>query len=676
MFKFIRIFTQLFKRIKYLYPNNQARVFSNTIERFLIDKARKEIQDKKELEKKIDEIKSKKNEFRNSMKVFFQEFDLERSQQIRIANYTNSFDEVKQELDILLQAKKMELDEYMNASILINLLKKKRNLSIFFGIARDFKNFKLYEDQQGDFKRLIGLVSIKDEQIRDIVDVMIYTKNVGCPVRQKKIVKYFDSNRPHSEDLVNFRDAILFANENGFLEDLQIEDFIHIVKYKRKPLSFVKNYYKIKKFNLPIPLEKFKYLNLEEKLISELISLLVKLQLADFYIDFDILYRDIYQGRDVWHVLQYLIKFNNSGLNYFTYNELRTYMIYGKTLKNLHRALLDYKSTLEKKSEEEIEKEIKQFYSYCLKIYISKDDEIAFNAIKLNLCFNNAKKYGLTKEQIVNDYLAGYDVASIILLLNYAESKLLKISYELAKLYIKFGIDLKNQVIFPALVPSVIETPEVKVTTKDNVEIKTKLNIELLLQVPNFFNGFGEDVLAMLANILFIEEVQRHYNHDEIIVNIDKIEKNILTRLYTESSSAILEYFDKSKMTKVKNEEEHEEEELDEAAESHIDIAENKDISIKEISLKKISEGPDIELIKISKYKPIKILIPRIEFVEATFKEYEKVKEKFELHKEKEKAELEAIKAEIELKRAWAESKDLKYLILKDDEKSSEHHEH
>lgn len=669
--------SRLFKRLKHFRARYQAYRFSNWMMNHLIDKANSKIHDKEELEKKIDEIKAKKNEFRNRMIVFFQEFELDYPDKIRILNYADSYEVLKENLDFLLQAKKMELDEYMNAEILINLLRKERKISVFFSIAKDFKNFKLYQEGQGNFNKLIGLVKIEDEQIRDIADVMIYTKNAGCPLKQKKIIKYFDSNRPDSEDLLEFREAILFAHEHGFLEDLTIDDFIHFVKYKRKPLTFVKNYYKIKSHNLPIPLEKFKYLHLEEQRISELISLLIKLQFADIYLDFEVLYSDIYLGRNVWHILQYLIKFNNSGLNYFTYEELRVYMIYSSSLKNLHRALLDYKSTLAKKSEEEIEKEIKQFYSYCLKIFISKDDKTDFNAIKLNICFINAEKYKLTKEQIVNDYLAGYDVVSTIIMLNYAESKLLKISYELAKVYLKFGIDLKNQVINAALVPFVIETPEVKVTTKDNVEIKTKLNIEMVLQVPNFFNGFGEEILAQLANMLFIEEVQRHYNHDEIIINIDKIEKNILTRLYTESSSAILEYFDKSKMTKVKHEEEHHEEH-EEGAETHIDIAESKDISIKEISLKQISQGHDIEFFKLSKYKPLKILIPRIEFVEATFKEFEKVQEEFMIHKEKELAKLEAIRADIYLKHAWAESKDLKYLILKDDEKEedSEHHGH
>jgi len=655
----------------------EANRFSKWMMNHLIDRAFSNIQDKEELDNKIQEIKAKRNNFRNRMLLFFQQFYLDYYNKTRIINYSSSYDEVMMNLNYLIQAKKMELDEYMNPEILIDLLRKERDISIFFSIAKDFKNFNLYENGQGNFNKLLGLVQVEDEQIRDIVDVMIYTKNAGCPVKQKKVVKYFDSNRPESENLNELKEALLFAHEYNFLEKLKIEDFIHLVKYKRKPLTFVKNYYKIINYHLPIPFEKFKYFNLDEERISELINLLVKLQLADIYLDFETLYSDIYLGRDVWHILQYLIKLNNSGLNYFSYSELRTYLLYSGSLENLHRALLDYKVKLTGLSEEQIEDEIKLFFNYCLKIYISKDDKTLFNAVKLNTCFSNLERYKLTKEKIVNDYLAGYDVFSIIILLNFAESKLLHITYEQAKIYQKFGTDLKTEVINPALVPIIIDTPEVKVTTKDNIEIKTKLNIVMVLQIENLYNGFDQSVLCQLANSLFIEEVQRHYNHDEIIMNIEKIEKNILTKLYTESTSAILEYFDKSDMSRV--EEEHHSGEDSEHQEENIHQEESHEknqtpehidhLNVKDISLKQISQGHDIEFIKVSKYKPLKILIPRVEFVEATFKEFEKVKEEFMIHKEKELAKLETIRADIDLKRAWAESKDLKYLILKDDEK-------
>ena len=82
------------------------------------------------------------------------------------------------------------------------------------------------------------------------------------------------------------------------------------------------------------------------------------------------------------------------------------------------------------------------------------------------------------------------------------------------------------------------------------------------------------------------------------------------------------------------------------------------------------------KFINVSKYKPLKVLIPRIDFVQDTFKEFEKVKEEFEWHKQRIEAEIEKLRADAKIREAWAKKGDLKYLILKDEEQNEEHHGH
>ena len=161
--------------------------------------------------------------------------------------------------------------------------------------------------------------------------------------------------------------------------------------------------------------------------------------------------------------------------------------------------------------------------------------------------------------------------------------------------------------------------------------------------INNLFKGTDEEFLLRRVKAIFIDEIQKNYNHDEIVRNIEIIGRNVLLRL--KGQSPISE------------------------GSNRTDIV-DKDI-IKE-------PEQEAQFMKVSKYNPVKILIPQIEFVKDTFKEIEKLKHEYEAEKEKLNLEIAKIRAEVKIKEAWAKSKDLKYLILRDEEseKNSGHHGH
>jgi len=213
----------------------------------------------------------------------------------------------------------------------------------------------------------------------------------------------------------------------------------------------------------------------------------------------------------------------------------------------------------------------------------------------------------------------------------------------------------------------------VNVTTKDNIEITANIEIEAIIQLENYVKGSDKDILFSRANAIFIDEIQRKFNHDEIIVNIEKIGNNILYRLNNESRDRKYNYVPNNMMKRVKHDHHHSENDNHTKEEEK---EENKQHDKNSSSnYNNNDHNKNLKFVDVSKYKPLKVLIPRITFNKDSFKNYDKMKEEFEIHKRREEAKIEKIKAEIEVKRAWAKSKDLKYLILKDDdEKEDSHH--
>lgn len=561
-----------------------------------------------------------------------------------IAN-VDSYEDVIKSFKVTKKAKTIGVEEYIDFATVIKILKRDYDPDFYFELAKDFKNYKLEENGQGDFIKLRNYVDIPEADLKKIVDVMLFTKNAGFPLTQKNIIKYYDSKRPESEDILKLKEAWIFANEHKI--EVDIKDFIQAIKYKRDVLNYVINYNNIIKNDIPISYEKFKIFNIEQSKIEELIGLLIKAKLAKIYLEFETIYDDIKQDRDVWSIIRYLIKFRDSDFSEFEYEDLRTFAIYGCDLSKLHNAYLYNRKFKVIDS--------KKFYDSALEILLVKNEKLDFdtNLYLKAMELGKSDDFKIPEDEIIHDYLAGHDVFNILNYIKYARSHNVNVSYSVAKALDNLPLNFKD-IINESLNPMILTGDSVRVTTKDNIEITANLEIEAVIQLDNYIKGSEKDVLFSRANAIFIDEVQRKYNHDEIVTNVEKIANNILFRLMNESRDRKYFYVPDKKMNKIFDDQKR--------------TSENEDLIM---DYNNSDHNESLKFIDVSKYKPLKVLIPRINFVEDTFKDYDKIKEEFEIHKKKAEAEIDQIKAEIELKKAWANSKDLKYMILKDDEKSS-----
>lgn len=612
-----------------------------------------------------------------------------------------SYEEAFGYLKLSKKANSLKLDGYFDFKQIISLLLKSKSPDFFYKLAKFYKNFELEENGQGSFSKLIGYIDIPDEDLELIVDALIFTKNAGCPLSQKNIVKYYDSNRTASQDINSLKEAWIFAYEHKI--PVTIRDFIQTIKYERDPYRFVVNYNKILNSDLPIPFEKFKIFNVAQNKIEEFIGLMIKSKIAEIYLDFETLYDDMKLGRDVWSVMRYLIKFHDSGFDSVDYASLRNFQLFGGQLDKLHEAFLYNRK---RKIIDE-----KAFFDRVVEILLVKSKELNFNSLScikaIELAYAQAdieaEELGtneVNREEVANDvfndYLAGVDVYVVINYIKFAKAHGIFIAYGVAKIFNQLPNFSFKEAVFQALNPQILkdyetfldendeefeEPKKLRVTTKDNIEILINLEIQAVLIPNNYFAGSDEKILFQRANAILIDEIQRKYNHDEIIVNIDKISKNVLFRLMEETRDIDYKYIPETQMNKVKSKSHHTEHGHD----SHIEEQHSKKQELNKESKHheanhhqeekphheeeefKKSDDKKIKFISVSKYKPLKVIIPRIEFVESTFKEYEKAKAEYDHHIQAMHTDLDKLKAEIELKKAWARGENIKYKFLEDD---------
>lgn len=639
-----------------------------------------------------DEVKADRRKFLYKIDNVISELTVSKRDIRVFVTNVKSYQEAFEYLKLSSKAKEFKLEQYFNFNQILKLLLKNKSPDFYYKLAKFYKNFNLDENNQGDFKKLIGYVDINEGDLELIVDTLIYTKNAGCPLSQKDIVKYYDSNRPHSENLNSLREAWIFAHEHEI--PVKIMDFIQAIKYERDPHIYVVNYNKIISNDLPIPYEKFKIFNVPQPKIGEFISLMIKSKIAEIYLDFETLYDDMKLGRDVWSVMRYLIKFHDSGFDSVNYASLRNFRVFDGELDKLHEAFLYNRK---RKIIDE-----KVLFNRILEILLVKNEDLNFNsytcikAIELAYLQVEAEQIDLgleplSKEEIANevfnDYLAGVDVYEVVNYIKYAKEHDVFISYNTAKLINQTKVISFKEAIFNALNPvllkdfvknkdeeghELLETKKLRVTTKDNIEILVDMMIEAVLLPNNYFKGSDETILFQRASAIIIDEIQRKYNHDEIIVNIENISKNVLYRLMEETRNVDIEYVEEAQMKRVQllGHGEHSENHNthEEKTDLHkVEHSEKRNVHSEKHHIVK-SDNNRIKFITVSKYKPLKVIIPRIDFVKETFKEFEKTKEEFEHHKHQMVADLKRLEAEIEIKKAWAKDDNVKYKFLDSDD--------
>jgi uncharacterized protein YqfA (UPF0365 family) len=501
---------------------------------------------------------------------------------------------------------------------------------------------------------------------------------------------FYNSSKKAKNDLLNLKDAWIYAKEHKL--EFDINDFVHATKYDREPFKYAINYNRILQNDIPIPYERFKTLDVEQSKITQLIGLFIKAKYSNIYIDFEKIYEEI-KLRDVWSIIDYLIKFHKAGFEFFDYQTISDFSALGGDLPKLYAGFLYNKKF-------KIIDDFKKYFDSVKEITLAlskkpdlniKDEEgntikLQFDAVLLIKSIELGQKLtpSIDEDEIIGNYLGGTDVYNILNYINFAKTHNIKVSYKSAKLIDKIYREKGGfkEVIKQALNPILFDADSVKVTTKDNIEIVANMAIEVVLQPDNFFKGSDENILFQRAKAIFIDEVQRKYNHDEIIVNIEKIAENILYRLNNEARDREYRYIPEQQMTKISHHLHHHssdqnlEHESKQHPENQHNIQHQQQLHSEEIPKFISKTKQSLKFIEVSKYKPLKVLIPRIDFVQDTFKEFEKVKEEFEWHKQRIEAEIEKLRADAKIREAWAKKGDLKYLILKDEEQNEEHHGH
>lgn len=617
--------------------------------------------------------------------------------------YLNSFEQAVEYLKMFSLSKKYGFDNYFNFETVASLLRKgKKNLDFYFNLARNFEHYQLDENEQGDFTKFGDYDSIDDEILPKIVDIMIYTKNTGFPLSQKNIVKFYDaiSNTPNIKDnfkedklyheklielLDSFKRAWIYQNENKI--EIKTIDYIQAAKIGRDPFLYVVTFSRVLENDIPLSYDKYKIIPLPEEEITKLIGYLIKAKFSDVLINFDDLYQEIIRKVPVNIVLEILIKFYKVGCKDFDYLKLRNLHFMGGDLKRFFEGYILNQKTIKLSA--------KELYDYVFKILSIADLKPKFDTFLFVIALRMAKENSIEFEEIIDDYISGYNVFSILDFVNFAKKNELNLSYGLAKLIDKFCNRSENEAkncvkdtIDMALNPVFIDGESFLVTTKDNIEIKAMMKIEAIFIIENYFKGSDEKVLLDRASAIFIDEVQRKYNHDEIIMNIEKISNNVLDRLLKETRTQTTEYFFTDENDEHQTKSHHYENNSQHFTSTHNShntdghhntdehnhTAEIKHSDKKTLKLPKQSDKEIDKFINVSKYKPLKVLIPKIEFVEATFKEFEKAKHEYENSLHEHSIHLKEKEAEIEVKKEWAKGNFNKYIIFKDDEENEEGH--
>ncbi|MBN2664039.1 MAG: hypothetical protein JXR68_10355 [Bacteroidales bacterium] len=613
--------------------------------------------------------------------------------------YLKSFEQAVQYLKMFSLSKKYGFDNYFNFETVASLLRKgKKNLDFYFNLARSFEHYQLDENEQGNFTKFGDYDSIDDEILPEIVDVMIYTKNTGYPLTQKNIIKFYDaiSNTPtiknlfedeklYKEKLIELLDsykrAWVYQNENKL--EIKTIDYIQAAKSGRDPFNFVVTFSRLIENDIPLQYEKFKIIPLPEATITQLIGYLIKAKFSGVLLNFDDLYQEIIRKVPVNTVLEFLIKFYKVGCSDFDYLMLRNLHFMGGDLKKFFEGYILNQKTIKLSA--------KELYDHVFKILSIADLKPKFDTFLFVIALRMAKENSVPFDEIIDDYISGYNVFSILDYVNFAKKNELNLNYGLAKLIDKFcdrsENDAKNcvkETIDRALNPVFIDGDSFLVTTKDNIEIKAKMKIEAVFIIENYFKGSDEKVLLDRASAIFIDEVQRKYDHDQIIMNIEKISNNVLDRLLKETRTQTTEYFFQDENNEPKVELHHNENNIHHTdstdnnhkseehhnTDEHNHTTEIKHSDKKTLKLPKQSDKEIDKFINVSKYKPLKVLIPKIEFVEATFKEFEKAKHDYEHNLHEHMIHFKEKEAEIEIKKEWAKGNFNKYIIFKDDDEN------
>ncbi len=545
-------------------------------------------------------------------KLGFNKFDID-----KILRLINSADVLYQILENSSKANTLGLN-YFKPRYIIKALEKGWQIPILFELTEKFEQHNLEEQPDfANFEKLFTYPNFTDQHALELVNILIQFKYHEINITQSQLIRYFYAHRPDSEDLKNLYHGVLISEEKGL--DLTISDFIKGILDKRKPRALAITYAKIRENSLAISKQRYMTMGIEQSVIDKVVKFMILAKKHDIIIDFEDIVKQYSSGQNVFDVLRILIKLHESGFKQIDFGYLTRLALMKVDLSKIIAAFNYAKANLD------LDQFIKAI-DRTLPIRKIGENDPPFDLVNFARALHiGSTVFGIDQDTIINDYIAGTDVWKIIDLMKYAKDKGVEVNYIVAKILHAKGI--LQEVLYNTLNPFEIETDYIQVTTKDNIEIKTKLIILVTYNLNNYFKGTDKEYLIRLIRAVFIDQIQQHYNHDQIIQNIENISNNILRTLLPPEKGGV-------------------------------------------------TEGNLSHFLQVSKYNPIKIIIPRIDFVKETFKEIDKVKHEYNTEKELKDLEIERLRAEIKIKEAWAESKDLRYLILKDEDKPLYFHGH
>ena len=568
--------------------------------------------------------------------------------QAQVESIIEKITEIKQIRDIirlLPRAASLNLEHFNRESIL-TAIEKGWKVLILFEIAQKFQQHHLDDDPNyADFNKLME-ATITDKEAHEIVNVLIQAKYKGIEITLNDILKYLNSLQyTIDEPIKNLYLALIVIKEKGL--DLRLSDLMVGTVFERPPKQLALTYARIRENDLAISKAQYLSLTLKQAIIDKIVGFMIVGKRYNLIIDFDDIVKQYQLGNKVFDVLRILIKLHENGFKDIDFSYLTKLASQKADLNTIVPAFFYARNKLDLK---EFLKDIERVLPVRKGNGDNGNDpeeneeEAGFNLINFAKAMDlGVNEFGIDKETLITDFTSGIDVWGIIDLMDYSKKNGVEVNYFVAKALASESLDNLKETIYKALNPFEIESPYIHVTTKDNIEIKVKLILLVTYNINNLFKGTDEEFLLRRVKAIFIDEIQKNYNHDEIVRNIEIIGRNVLLRL-----------------------------------KGHEPISDG-DSRTDKVD-KKVIKEPELEaqFMKVSKYNPVKILIPQIEFVKDTFKEIEKIKHEYEAEKEKLNLELAKIRAEVKIREAWAKSKDLKYLILKDEDtqRQNKHYRH
>ncbi len=541
---------------------------------------------------------------------------------------------------------KFDLEELIPIHNFIDLYKRGKNLELFISFAKKFKRYNLEENEQGKLKDIFYYVDIEEEHLNDMVNIMIKSKKEGFPISQKFLIKYYDTNPPHSHNLKELYSAMRIYHKISIFKDkgieIQPEDFIFLINIGRKPKKFIINLYKILISGIEISYQEFLNLTLDQEQISKLIQFYIVAKKLDTNLEINFKYfiDNLYIGIDSVKVLKIWTNLKRLGISMDLGKIVKYVLANGDDIELIKTYILN--KAYGKKGAENLIDHLTILYKILGDKVVPQRFVFAVAAAKdIKEKNPNIFKNGTSiEDRVVEDYIAGYEVFTILNAIKFVINKGGELSYPLAKLLSKEKPGLMR-LVHNAFVPQPFECHKpVIATTKDHIEIKAHFHLEVTLNLNNYYTGVKEDMLCEIVSTLFVEEIQHKLHHKEILDNVDEISENIIKKL---ENYKILVPNSKSTTPQHENSENH-------------------------------HEGKYIKLTEVSKWKVHKIVIPRIDFLRDTFMEIKKIEEEFHHELKLKELEIQKLEAEIDVYKAWAKDNNIKYLILKDEEPSLEHH--